>query len=44
MRNLGQYLRFEAMDKKGNYNADYPETIAVPVRMTNITYTYAHSQ
>ena len=44
MRNLAQYLRFEAMDKLGINNADYPEAIAVPVRMTHITYTYAHSK
>jgi hypothetical protein len=37
MKNLAQYIQFEAEDKKGVENPDYPETIAAPVRITAIT-------
>jgi len=40
MKNLSQYLRFEAMDKKGIENPSSPETMAALVRQTPISTTY----
>jgi hypothetical protein len=39
MKNLGQYLRFEATDKKGIENPSSPETKAAHVRIDPGQYT-----
>lgn len=42
MKNLAQYLRFEAMDKKGIENPSSPETTAALVKtLVNVTCVYA---